>query len=338
MPTAGVIIGRFQPFHQGHHYLIRKALSLFEHLVIVLGSADRARSIVNPFTVDERIYLLQENLVAYKDRIHIVAVPDVFYDEAYWCKLVRAVVSQALSEAIQITLCGHTKDVSSYYLQEFPQWSYLEFDNYENISATPLRLEYLLTGKIDAINFSIPTQEFLMQFKKTPGYAWLCAEAQFIQTYKNSWQNTPYPPIFVTTDAVVICKKHLLLVERKHAPGKGLLALPGGFLEPGEWIEQGLMRELLEETNIQGTLIELKKALRQIRVFDYPGRSQIGRVVSHVGLFNLQVSTLPAVSGQDDAAHAFWVPLEQLPELAARLHDDHFQIIDHFTRQGLIES
>ena len=57
--------------------------------------------------------------------------------------------------------------------------------------------------------------------------------------YKARWRTAPYAPIFCTVDALVQTGGHVLLVRRGGYPGKGLWALPGGFLEPRERLLQG---------------------------------------------------------------------------------------------------
>ena len=336
MVNFGVLIGRFQPFHEGHRYLAEEALGQCDQLIIAIGSAERARSTVNPFTYDERVALIRSNLKAYGDRVHFVAIHDVFYDEAYWLSQVKSAVL-GISHGAQVTLFGHSKDESSYYLREFPQWQYIELPDYRGISATPLRLDYLQYGVIDAFNFSEATQKFLAEFKKGAHYTWLHHEASFVKQYKASWSAAPYPPIFVTTDAIVICQGHILLIKRKDHPGQGLYALPGGFVEPGEWLQDGLVRELIEETQIDISADKLKASLIAFRPFDYPTRSQIGRVITHAGLIKLANAALPKVSGSDDAGEALWIKLEDFSEFADQLYDDHFQIVQYWQRQGLLD-
>ena len=59
--------------------------------------------------------------------------------------------------------------------------------------------------------------------------------------------------------ATLICPKNdkILLVQRAYEPGKGEWGLPGGFLELGETLEEGAIRELKEETNLDGDVIKL---------------------------------------------------------------------------------
>jgi bifunctional NMN adenylyltransferase/nudix hydrolase len=79
-----------------------------------------------------------------------------------------------------------------------------------------------------------------------------------IEKYKESWKAAPFPPTFVTVDAVVVQSGHVLLVKRKAMPGAGLWALPGGFLNQEETLLDGAIRELKEETKIKVPVPVLK--------------------------------------------------------------------------------
>lgn len=325
MKNIGILIGRFQPFHEGHASLVRAALEHADALIILLGSAQRARSAKNPWTYDERKAMIEAALPGLP--LYFAPIPDYFYDEKAWIRDCEAAVAHLFPHAQKI-LFGHTKDASSYYLHCFPDWNYHEFPNYQGIDATALRTAYFLNQSLDNQALPPDTLAYLEQFKMTETYAQLAHETQFLRDYHHSWRMSPYPPIFVTTDALVIINEHLLLIQRKYAPGQGLYALPGGFLDAGEWIVTGVIRELLEETQITLSVAELKASLVDVRAYDYPGRSQIGRVITHVGLFKLE-GNLPAVHASDDALQAFFVPLSELPSLQDRFHDDHYQIIRH---------
>lgn len=121
----------------------------------------------------------------------------------------------------------------------------------------------------------------------------------------------PYPRPAVTTDCVVFGRRgdawHLLLVERRHAPYQHHWALPGGFLDMDETVEECARRELMEETGL--TVGELV----QVGAFSEPGRDPRGRTVTIA--FYALTEVRPVVGG-DDARRAEWFPLDALPPLA----------------------
>jgi bifunctional NMN adenylyltransferase/nudix hydrolase len=146
----------------------------------------------------------------------------------------------------------------------------------------------------------------------------------------DKWAGSPYPPVFVTVDAVVRVGDAVLLIRRGRAPGKGLLAVPGGFIEQRETAYQSALRELQEETGFELLPQEMAHACKGMRVFDHPDRSQRGRVITHAFYFALGDRMRPEIAGSDDAAEARWVPIAELPSLEDQFHDDHFHILDAF--------
>ena len=144
------------------------------------------------------------------------------------------------------------------------------------------------------------------------------------------WAGSPYPPVFVTVDTLVRIADEVLLIRRGRAPGKGLLALPGGFIEQRETAYQSAMRELQEETGFRLLPQEMEHALKAARVFDHPDPSQRGRVITHAFYFDLGQRMRPEIAGSDDPAEARWVPIAELPAMEDQFHDDHFHILDAF--------
>lgn len=129
-----------------------------------------------------------------------------------------------------------------------------------------------------------------------------------------------YPRPAVTADCVVIGhatdnSRHVLLIRRGYEPYKGCWALPGGFMDMDETLEQCALRELKEETGLTplGTITELKS-------FSTVDRDPRGRTITVAFLIDMP---LTKAKGSDDAAEARWFPLEELPPLAF----DHDEII-----------
>jgi nicotinamide-nucleotide adenylyltransferase len=80
MPTRGLYVGRFQPFHLGHLEAIKKILEEVEELVVVIGSAQYSHTKDNPYTAGERLVMIRSALEEAKvdfGRVWVVPVPDV---------------------------------------------------------------------------------------------------------------------------------------------------------------------------------------------------------------------------------------------------------------------
>ena len=335
MLDAAVLIGRFQPVHQGHLALVHEALARAPQVIIVLGSAHQARSPKNPFTWQERAAMLREALPeTERHRLTILPVRD-HYNEPLWAHAVQQAVTVQTGPQARIALVGHFKDASSSYLAAFPGWSLIRMPRQGRMDAQAIRDAYFgatpdtLDAALAPLADGVPaaTRRWLSAFSHTPQYAHLQEEWRMLRDYRASWACAPYPPIFVTVDAVVQCQQQVLLIQRAHAPGKGLWALPGGFLEPRDTLWQSCLRELAEETHCELPESTWRAALQQVRVFDHPDRSQRGRTITHVHRFDLGNASVPPVRADDDAALATWVPIYEISALEDQFFEDHFHVV-----------
>jgi len=337
---VSVCIGRFQTFHNGQLALLRRALASAPRCIVVLGSAHQARTPKNPFTWEERAQMIRLALdEGERQRVQFLPVRD-YYDQARWVGVVRRGVA-ALAGATAATafvLVGHFKDATSQYLEDFPGWALDALPLQGHIDASGLRDAYFgnagsaLDATLAALVSQAPasTLEFLRAWAALPHFAQLAQEWAMLRRDKAGWAGAPYAPVFVTVDAVVQCGGCVLLIRRGHAPGKGLLAVPGGFLEQRETVYQSALRELHEETGLRLPDAQAAQCLRGVHVFDHPDRSLRGRVITHAHWFDLGARALPTVRGGDDAATAQWVPIEALAALEDQFHDDHFHMLDFF--------
>ncbi len=332
-----VVIGRFQPFHSQHAALIATAATLAERVVVLVGGADKPRTPKNPFTVEERMMLINDWARAMTGgNITTRPIRDFMYSDSTWAENVQRTVKSVLFEGADpvgdgdVIVVGCNKDESSFYLKMFPQWSLHEEPYREVIDATQIR-ELLFDGcSLDFLSGTVPanTLQFLKEFKDSEDFAYVLNERTVINKYIKAWEAAPYKPTFVTADAVVICSGHVLLVKRGAAPGKHLLALPGGFLNQDERIEDAAIRELREETRLKVPAPVLKGSIKASQVFDHPNRSARGRTITHAFLIVLPDGSLPKVKGGDDATWAGWVPLAAVdPKL---MFEDHHDMIEYF--------
>jgi bifunctional NMN adenylyltransferase/nudix hydrolase len=331
-----VFIGRFQPVHIGHVQVIQAALSKADNVLVLVGSSNQPRTAKNPWTFAERSGMISMSLEQQEaKRVDMIPLRDQAYNDQKWAVSVQQHVENhlaalGLDPKSNVGIIGHSKDESSYYLKMFPQWDLVEHEMNEAVSATDLRrvmfeemsLKFL-TGVVPA-----PVVQGITAFKQTPEYAGLKREYDMIKKYKKSWEVAPYPVTFVASDAIVIQSGHILLIERGAAPGEGLWALPGGFLNQNEYIEDGMLRELREETKIKVPMPVLRGSIKASRVFDRPDRDPRGRMLSHAYLIELPPGELPLIKGSDDARKARWVPIADIDE--SQMYADHFHIINYF--------
>ena len=126
----------------------------------------------------------------------------------------------------------------------------------------------------------------------------------------NTYDPSIYPRIGVTADAAVFADVggalHVLLIERGNPPYKGRWALPGGFVELDEDLEEAARRELAEETG----LMLRPGQLEQFGAYGTPGRDPRMRIVTIAYLAVL--ADLPPVAGGSDAARARFWPVDDL--------------------------
>lgn len=339
-----VFIGRFEPFHNGHAAVARHALARACKLIFLVGSADTPRTIRNPWTAAERAVMIQAALGDAAGRLVIRPLRDRLYNEALWIADVQRTVAQAIRDDghagdARVGLIGMDKDASSYYLREFPQWPLVDVAHVQTLSATELRRYLFEANQLETHgalmllrgNVPAPVFDMLDAFRKsTPAFRQLVAEYQFIETYRAAWDTAPYPPTFVTTDAVVVHSGHVLLVRRRAEPGKGLWALPGGFVGQNETLLDSCLRELREETRLKLPIPVLRGSLKGREVFDHPDRSTRGRTVTHAFHFDFPAGALPPVKGGDDADKARWIPVSEALTMGPQLYEDHLHILEFF--------
>ncbi|MCH9697288.1 MAG: bifunctional nicotinamide-nucleotide adenylyltransferase/Nudix hydroxylase [Gammaproteobacteria bacterium] len=347
-----VFIGRFQPFHLGHQRVVEQALEHASKLIILIGSAYRPRCTRNPWSFNEREQMIRSTLSEqHNKRVIITPLMDATYNDDLWTTTIQKCVSGITAthhpqphREPSVGLIGHSKDHTSYYLKLFPQWGSVNVGNINRMSATDIRhkLFHADQGHWEDKRLPVadlagdlvpePVLDYLNTFVRSETFAKLRDEFDFVKTYQSAWNNTPYPPMFVTVDAIVIQSGHILLVERGARPGKGLWALPGGFVNQNESLQAACLRELKEETRLKVPVAVLKGCIQQQSVFDDPYRSERGRTITHAFFIHLQADTmLPKVKGGDDANKAFWVPLANInPE---RMFEDHYFIIQRMLGQ-----
>lgn len=328
-----IFVGRFQPAHNAHLEIIKRCTALTDQLVIIAGSAKQPRTYKNPFTFDERRQMILNATSGLSLRVYVEPNIDTIYNDQAWAVRVQGIVSKYRVLGEKTAIIGHKKDDSSFYLDMFPQWDYINVEQIEPLSAVDIRdLYFKWDFNSNFIKNVVPetTYDFLMNFRRTGEFAQIVREREFVANYKKQYASLPYPPIFSTADAVVIQSGHVLMIRRRAEPGKGLWALPGGYVNANtdRSVEDAAIRELREETGIKVPAPVLRGNIKRSRVFDAIDRSPRGRIITHAFHIELPDGELPKVKGQDDADKARWVPIAEVK--SEECFEDHYEIIQHF--------
>nr|WP_228183741.1 NUDIX domain-containing protein [Streptomyces anulatus] len=141
----------------------------------------------------------------------------------------------------------------------------------------------------------------------------------------NESDHDTFETIRYTADVVCIRGGDVLVIERGWGPHKGMNALPGGHVDPGESSRAAAARELAEETGVQVDASDLM----QVGVWDAPDRDPRGRYITAAYLVTVPDDTTARAG--DDAAAVRWVPLDTPGTLAF----DHGQIVATARRQHI---
>ena len=237
---------------------------------------------------------------------------------------------------VKIAVLGYEKDESSYYLNNFSDWKFVEIDGSNGtmnpFSATFVRKLWFENDLFAAKSFLHKyTYDFLTEYEHND-FLDLQEDYNHVKKYDNETQVGPFPVQFLTTDAVVIHGDEVLLIRRGMAPGKGQWALPGGFVDKNETFFDSSVRELREETRISVPEKVIRGSKKDEHMFDFPKRSSRGRTVSMAYLFVLDASQpRPRVKGGDDAVMAWWFSLSEVEQMRDQMYEDHTDIIEYMT-------
>lgn len=345
-----VFIGKFLP-HEGHMKIVHKALEYSDYLIMVPGSAARARDTRIPFTVKERISFIQA-MLDYHDidrkRVLFTSVPDFPYNELKWNAEVQRAVYEVIHEHTKtspkrsrkgwsdypqsIALAGMKKDNTSYYLHNFPRWNaeigvQPAMCGAEIISSTHMRQMLFFGNSIPESYVPRPVSMLMYEAIDKMGNDWkrLLSDFNYEANYESQWGKGPH----TTVDSIVTQAGHVLLGTRGQEYGHGLLCTPGGFVEKGETISEARIRELREETGLKVPSKVLLGSTQVGReVYDDPYRSNRGHIITHVAHYALDsLAELPKVKAASDLKNAEWMEISKIIGKPELFFEDHYHIL-----------
>lgn len=327
----GIVIGRFQPLHNGHLDLVRCALANCEQLTIVIGSTGCAPNLKDPWTYEERKKMFLCALPG--ENIKFVCVEDEPYDDAAW---VDSVFSATCPITGTVAIFGHKKDSTSFYLDMFPEWTLCEVAPSRSLSASEIRENLFDPSAPWHTEWTPSSLQFLLYLLGEDRFSSLCKEAKACRAHDEEWASEggkKYGIQHVACDVLLHTTDMILLIERGGEFGNGTLALPGGFVNAGERIKDACLRELEEETGVR--LDSYSNFIFPITPYDHPGRSLRGRIFTNV--MTVGVPAVPNLKAGDDASSARMYPIADLPKLKPRFFSDHFHIVNiELRKKGLL--
>jgi len=135
-----LFVGRFQPLHTGHLKVIKNASKKFNKIIIGIGSSQYSNTLKNPFTADERIYMIKKTLNSNRiNNYKIVLIPDI-HNPPKWVDHILSIISDF---DVVITNNSFTKQLfleKGYFVEETTLY------NKQELNGTNIRKK-IINGK-----------------------------------------------------------------------------------------------------------------------------------------------------------------------------------------------
>lgn len=334
MDTNAIIIGSFQPFHNGHVDLVKEALKNNDRVTII--ALDEKCSIHSPWSPVEVWNMIALSLTDDIDRIDVSFVENLKYDDRrFYIDLIDE-IKQVKNPVLWTSDYGNI-EYNLVLRTKIPVYKYAIVSD-EAVKSSQIRKDFV-SGEPELINDKVHPEVFnyLIQNRNDNAIKFidLYNDHHFSESYKSTVSK--YDPVYMTADAVVTRSDgKVLLVTRGKNPGMDKLALPGGFLDKNERLENAAIRELIEETKINIPNYALQKKIVANKVFDDPKRSLRGRVITNAFHFDLSdYSNTIIIEGADDAKKADWYDLRDLN--GEVMFEDHYAILMHFLGNNRVD-
>ena len=352
MAKIGVVVGKFSFVTREIFHVLKKASDENDHVLIFVCSADRSKDYAMPFTHHDRadniLKTIDVNDGIEREDFSVCLVKDNPVNRRQWITDVHSKLNERLNA---LYVDRKTLDINVYVSNEsnhqyeniFPEPTFtvhkVSMGNNEELFKDFYGMEDIssyiapnMCGLYDAYRKSEWYDTPRLTSEMNHGFDTLKKEYEAVKYQKEQWEAAPFPPTFVTTDAVVNYKGYVLVVKRKGAIGNGLYCLPGGFLPQKDSIKEGIVSNLKKDTNIQVHENIISSNILKVKTYDDPIRSLRGRIITNAGLIELDGVTslkgFPKVrKTKSQKEHAGWFSLFEIENMREMFFEDHYYII-----------
>ncbi len=250
--SRGLFIGRFQPFHNGHLSKIESFQEEVDELLIGIGSSQYGYTKENPFTLEERIEMIENAVIG---NCRIIPIPDI-NNFSEWVSHV-----EKLCKRFDVVYAGNetiTKKLFESKGHKVVNW---ERDK-NGISGTSVRKAI---AKEENWKNMVP--------KSTSN---LIDRIDGVKRIKNIFENCKYKNPILAVDGIIKYNENYVLIKRNVAPFKEMFACPGGYVEWGETLKSATIRGVKEETGLDFCIEGY------LNYYDKIGKNPIEHYIIHV--------------------------------------------------------
>ncbi len=319
---VGLVIGRFQPLHNGHVDLIQRAYEENDVVLVLVGSANELPNYKNPFPTEDRISMIEHEFPEY-DRLHIKGL-DNYPSDNEWIEDVISRVNTIEEDPSKVTLYTSEKD-EDFYRANFLYTT--KVTESAGLNATDIRESIYNDGSKWMMKVSSFVEDFVDnwivsgEWKRLRDEYFLCTTSKATATSNHEYSN----PIEPVCHAMVIQGDKCLLVKRGGVRGHGQWALSGGFLENTETTRAGALRELKEETALD--LLTIPRAAEVAFAVEENMNGLSTRTIGFNYCYAVHPDEEINVTAGDDAQEVAWFSVKDIVEGKIPLFYNHVTII-----------
>lgn len=291
MSKVFVIIGRFQPMHNAHKFLIDKTVESMDkkdRLHVFIGSPNTPRQFKNPYTFEERKNVLEKVISRHhkSTNFSVSDLKDFPYMDDMWEDNLHDTLHKLYPRTKDFVICSSGKEgdgeLRTSWARDFDS---LIIETPHELSATVVR-DMIRNG--ECVKDLVPEESFEMISSKPEISKFLKETYDAAKNYIDSFSG-PFPTQFASTDVIVRdVEGRYLAITRGEGNGYNQIAWPGGHLEIDLNSWDNSKKELLEETNLNLDLVT-HNVITSWNCTE-PGRSLLRRMTTEIFLVEIDES------------------------------------------------